>query len=70
MPRSESFRLEAENQIGLFSPELKVLDTQSSSLEYKIYIVTNKISLFKKLALPSIHSIREKTIQSGFPLLT
>ena len=36
VPRSESFRLVAENQIGLFSPELKVLDTQSSSLEYDI----------------------------------
>ena len=45
VPRSESFRLVAENQIGLFSPELKVLDTQSSIyLAWNIkYIVTNKI---------------------------
>ena len=36
MPRSEYFSQVAEYQIGHFSPKLRVLDSRSSSLEYKI----------------------------------
>ena len=37
VPRPESFSQVAEYQIEQFSPKLRVLDSQGSSLEYKIY---------------------------------
>ena len=44
LPRSKYFRQVAEYQIGQFSLKLRVLDSQSSSLEYEICTIdTNNI---------------------------
>ena len=52
-------------QSGHFNPKLTVLDSQSSSLEYRIHGYKGKKLRKKHLALPSILLIWYKNVHSG-----